>query len=236
MLASDLVKRKLDPSALIDYLRYQTVHAPHTIVDGVKMLMPGHYVHFKAREKETVQYWDIKSFLKNAVSEPKETVEKNIYALLYSAVEMRMRADVPFGAFHSGGIDSSIVVGLMSRIATQPVKTFSITFHEAEFDEGEYSSLIAKRFKTDHTEIKLSANDFMKIVPAALSAMDHPSGDGPNTFMVSKVTREAGVKMALSGLGGDELFAGYDVFKRIHSLDQKKWITKTPKGLRSIGA
>jgi asparagine synthase (glutamine-hydrolysing) len=236
LLASNLVKRKLDSGALIDYLRYQTVHAPNTIVDGVKMLMPGHYLHFKGKAKTLTEYWDVKSFLKASPSKSKEIVEKNIYELLYSAVEIRMRADVPFGAFLSGGIDSSIVVGLMSRIATQPVKTFSITFHEAEFDEGEYSSLIAKRFKTDHTEIKLSANDFMKVVPEALSAMDHPSGDGPNTFMVSKVTRAGGVKMALSGLGGDELFAGYDVFKRIHSLDQKKWITKTPKGLRSIGA
>ncbi|MFZ4785016.1 MAG: asparagine synthase (glutamine-hydrolyzing) [Flavobacteriales bacterium] len=236
LLASGMVKRKLDTSALIDYLRYQTVHAPSTIVDGVKMLLPGHYMHFKGKDRIVHQYWDIKSFLKNAVVDTKENIEKNIYSLLYSAVEMRMRADVPFGAFLSGGIDSSIVVGLMSRIASQPVKTFSITFREAEFDEGHYSKLIAQRFSTDHTEIKLSANDFMKVVPEALAAMDHPSGDGPNTYMVSKVTRGAGVKMALSGLGGDELFAGYDVFKRMSTLHQKKWITKTPKGLRSIGA
>lgn len=236
LLASGAVKRQLDVSAVIDYLRYQTVHAPNTILNGVKMLLPGHYMHFKGDKRTIEQYWDIKSFLTSTNTDSKETIEKNVYALLYSAVEMRMRADVPFGAFLSGGIDSSIVVGLMSRIATQPVKTFSITFHEAEFDEGYYSSLIAKRFNTEHTEIKLSADDFMKIVPDALAAMDHPSGDGPNTFMVSKVTREAGVKMALSGLGGDELFAGYDVFKRIHTLNQRKWITKTPKGLRSIGA
>jgi asparagine synthase (glutamine-hydrolysing) len=152
-------------------------------------------------------------------------------------VELRMRADVPFGAFLSGGIDSSIVVGLMSRISEHRAKTFSITFHEKEFDESPYSELIAKKFKTDHTPIRLRANHFLELIPDALNAMDHPSGDGANTFVVSKVTRDAGVKMALSGLGGDEVFAGYDVFKRMKALEQKSWLNLTPKVLRkSAGA
>jgi asparagine synthase (glutamine-hydrolysing) len=96
--------------------------------------------------------------------------------------------------------------------------------------------MIAKRFKTEHSEIRLSANDFLYTIPEALNAMDHPGGDGPNTYVVSKVTREAGVKMALSGIGGDELFAGYDIFKRMHSLNEKKWLSKTPRALRTLGA
>jgi asparagine synthase (glutamine-hydrolysing) len=237
VLASGLVKRKLSQSALADYLRYQTVHAPNTIIDEVKMLMPGHYIHFKENKTEFVQYWNMQDSLKPANDvKSRDEVKQDVYDLLHSSIEMRMRADVPFGAFLSGGIDSSIVVGLMSRISPHPVKTFSITFHEKEFDESPYSDLIAKRFKTDHTEIRLSANDFLTTIPEALNAMDHPGGDGPNTYVVSKVTREAGVKMALSGIGGDELFAGYDIFKRMHSLNEKKWLSKTPRALRMLGA
>jgi asparagine synthase (glutamine-hydrolysing) len=114
------------------------------------------------------------------------------------------------------------------------VKTFAVTFHEKEFDESPYSRMIAERFDTDHTEIKLRADDFLKLVPAALDAMDHPSGDGPNTYVVSKVTRECGVKMALSGLGGDELFAGYDVFRRMHSIEKRKWLNTVPRPMRIL--
>jgi asparagine synthase (glutamine-hydrolysing) len=237
VLASGLVMRKLSQSALADYLRYQTVHAPNTIIDKVKMLMPGHYVHFKENSIEFKEYWNMKNFLTESNdSKSRDEVKKDVYDLLHSSIEMRMRADVPFGAFLSGGIDSSIVVGLMSRISAHPVKTFSITFHEKEFDESPYSDMIAKRFKTEHSEIRLSANDFLSTIPEALNAMDHPGGDGPNTYVVSKVTREAGVKMALSGIGGDELFAGYDIFKRMHSLNEKKWLSKTPRALRALGA
>jgi asparagine synthase (glutamine-hydrolysing) len=237
VMASGLVKRRLSHHALSDYLRYQTVHAPNTILDEVKMLMPGHYIHFKEKNTEFVEYWNMQDSLKPANDgKSREDVKKDVYDLLHSSIEMRMRADVPFGAFLSGGIDSSIVVGLMSRISPHPVKTFSITFHEKEFDESPYSALIAERFNTDHTEIRLSANDFLQTIPEALSAMDHPGGDGPNTYVVSKVTREAGVKMALSGIGGDELFAGYDIFKRMHSLNEKKWLSKTPRALRALGA
>jgi asparagine synthase (glutamine-hydrolysing) len=148
-----------------------------------------------------------------------------------------MRADVPFGAFLSGGIDSSIVVGLMSRTSSHPVNTFSITFQEQAYDESPYSELIAKRFNTRHTAIQLSAEHFLKMVPEALMAMDHPSGDGPNTYVVSKATRDAGVKMALSGLGGDEVFAGYDVFRRMKALETKQWINRMPFHLRkNIGS
>ena len=237
VLASGLVRRKLSKESLSDYLRYQTVHAPNTILQDVEMLMPGHYVHFANGQVNFVQYWNMQDSLHEPTDKKsREEVKSDIYELLHSSIEMRMRADVPFGAFLSGGIDSSIVVGMMSRISSRPVKTFSITFHEKEFDESAYSSLIAKRFGTEHAEIRLSANDFLTTIPEALSAMDHPGGDGPNTYVVSKVTREAGVKMALSGIGGDELFAGYDIFKRMHSLNEKKWLSKTPRALRALGA
>jgi asparagine synthase (glutamine-hydrolysing) len=235
LLQSDFLQRKINADALADYLRYQTVHAPETIISGVKMLMPGHSARLSAQGIEFNQFWDLSTNTRrDAAQFSSSQIKKDISDILHSSIEIRMRADVPFGAFLSGGIDSSAIVGLMSEISTQPVKTFAVTFHEKEFDESPYSKMIAQKFKTDHTEIKLSANDFLNLVPEALNAMDHPSGDGPNTYVVSKVTRQAGVKMALSGLGGDEIFAGYDVFKRMSDIESKQWLNLAPKFLRQL--
>jgi asparagine synthase (glutamine-hydrolysing) len=233
ILSTNWVNRKINPSSLTDYLRYQTVHAPNTIIEGVNMLMPGHRMLITSKGVHIERWWDLSdSRVRLDGNDSKESIHKHVRELLTSSVELRMRADVPFGAFLSGGIDSSIIVGLMSRISTHPVNTFSITFKEEAFDESPYSELIAKRFNTRHTAIELSADHFLQMIPEALHAMDHPSGDGPNTYVVSKATREAGVKMALSGLGGDEVFAGYDVFRRMKALEKRQWLNSTPSALR----
>ncbi len=237
LLASGKVSRKINTTALSDYLRYQTVHAPNTILSEVKMLMPGEIMTVDASQTIRLEkYWNATDFITPNIAAEPEEIRDHIYNILHDAVSMQMRADVPFGAFLSGGIDSSIVVGLMSKASSHAVKTFSVVFEEKEYDESEYSSMIARRFATDHTAISLSASDFLKWIPSALKAMDHPSGDGPNTYVVSKVTREAGVKMALSGLGGDEVFAGYDVFKRMYSLHQKKWLAALPQFMKTMAA
>lgn len=232
LMASKLFEPKISKKGFIQYLKYQTVHTPNTILEGVQMLKPGHFILVNNDGVAIQKYWSLEEQKLDSIQKDREEVKRNVRAILESAVEMRMRSDVPFGAFLSGGIDSSIIVGLMAKKSTHQVKTFSITFNEEEYDEGKYSRLIAEKYNTDHTEIKLSANDFLNLVPDAINAMDHPSGDGPNTYVVSKVTKEKGVKMTLSGLGGDELFAGYDVFKRLHALDQKKWLSNTPKAIR----
>ncbi|WP_299821867.1 asparagine synthase (glutamine-hydrolyzing) [uncultured Pontibacter sp.] len=237
LLDSGLVPRKLNKAALSDYLRYQTVHAPDTMVAGVKMLLPGHLLSVKHGESEISRYWSAEeNYSREAEHKGYEAVKQDVKDLLTQAVERRMIADVPFGAFLSGGIDSSAIVGLMSRVAAQKVKTFAVTFEEEAYSEAKYAAAIAKKFNTEHTEIKLTPQDFLETIPAALKAMDHPSGDGPNTYIVSKVTREAGITMALSGLGGDELFAGYDVFKRLHKLNRYNWIAALPLvGRRNLG-
>ena len=233
LLSTGQFERKISSRSLADYFRYQTVHAPATMIEGIKMLMPGHYMKIQNGQIETVCFWDMSKNASLTSSEhDAKTIRKNISDIMHSAIEIRMRADVPFGAFLSGGIDSSIIVGLMSEISSHPVNTFSITFHEKEFDESPYSDVIAKKFQTEHTRIQLRATDFLDLVPEALRAMDHPSGDGPNTYVVSKVTREKGVKMALSGLGGDEVFAGYEIFKRMKSLESRKWINIIPRLMR----
>ncbi len=236
LLQSELIPRKLDDSSFVDYLRYQTVHAPHTIIKGIKMLMPGHFIQLKKDKITMHNYWNISTNVSDASNgKSYEQVCKDVNELLTKAVERRLVADVPFGAFLSGGIDSSIIVGLMSKVSAEKVKTFSVTFDEGEFSESIYAKKIAEKFNTDHHEIRLKPADFIEQLPHALKAMDHPSGDGPNTYIVSKATKEAGITMALSGLGGDELFAGYDVFKRSLELKNKKWLNKVPTFLRATG-
>lgn len=234
LLQSGLVPKKLNREGVVDYLRYQTVHAPETIVEGVQMLMPGHYMVVKEGILSIREYWSLldNKTGKNLQGKSYSQVKKDVYRLLQKAVERRLVADVPFGAFLSGGIDSSIIVGLMSQVASQNIKTFSVSFDEAEFSEAKYAQLIANKFKTDHTEIRLKPEAFLELIPNALHAMDHPSGDGPNTYVVSKVTKEAGITMALSGLGGDEVFAGYEVFKRIPLLQRYRWLAAIPSPLR----
>jgi len=232
LLASGMIPKEMDLNSLEDYLLYQTVHAPATIIENVKMLMPGHFMKINNGSVNVKCWWkpEIKSSKSNS---DYSAVCKDIRKLLRDAVACRLVADVPFGAFLSGGIDSSVIVGLMSEVASSPVNTFSVTFDDSEFSESIYANQIAKKFKTIHHEIKLKPEDFLNELPNALDAMDHPSGDGPNTYVVSKATKIAGVSMALSGLGGDELFCGYDIFKRSAELEGKNWLNIIPRIIRS---
>jgi len=234
ILESKLFAFNLDTDSLVDYIRYQTVHAPNTIIEQIKMLETGHYIKFNINNINPVftEYWSIikNRKINNTITynEAKEITKEK----LSQAVKKRLVADVPFGAFLSGGIDSSAIVALMSKENNAQVNTFSITFEEEEYSEAPYARMIAEKYNTKHHEIKLNVNDFLKEVPNALSSMDHPSGDGPNTYVVSKATKNAGITMALSGLGGDEVFAGYDVFKRAFSFNKTNWIKYIPTPIR----
>ncbi|HEX7414737.1 MAG TPA: asparagine synthase (glutamine-hydrolyzing) [Bacteroidia bacterium] len=233
ILQSNLVEKKINQDGLVDYLQYQTVHAPNTIAQDINMLLPGHYLTLENKEIKTQVYWQLeKSFNYASISKSYEDVCKDVRSLFYEAVERRLVSDVPFGAFLSGGIDSSAIVGAMSQISTQQVKTFSVVFNESEFSEAHYARIVSKKFNTEHHEIKLSPQDFLQQLPEALHAMDHPSGDGPNTYVVSKATKNAGITMALSGLGSDELFCGYPVFKQLYKLEKQWWLNFIPRLLR----
>jgi asparagine synthase (glutamine-hydrolysing) len=237
LLTSNLIQKKINKSSLIDYLRYQTVHAPQTMIQGVEMLMPGHWMLIKEKAVQIAKYWSLDSCAEDISKNVSyEEVKNNIYSLFEKSVKKRLVADVPFGAFLSGGIDSSAVVAMMARNSSKPVKTFCISFDESEFSEAKFAKIVSDKYATDHQEIRLSPDDFLKLMPGALAAMDHPSGDGPNTFVVSKVTKEAGITMALSGLGGDELFAGYDLFMRLKKIESKSWLQFVPSGMRGVGA
>lgn len=236
LLASGIVPRKASQEGVIDFLRYQTVHAPNTILKDVYMLMPGHYMLISSVGVTISKYWSLNDNISKAsVGKSYQEVNSDIKGLLLAAVERRLVSDVPFGAFLSGGIDSSAVVGLMSQVANRKVKTFSVVFDESEFSEAKYAKMVADKFQTDHHELKLTPSDFLKELPAGLSAFDHPTADALNTYVVSKYTKEAGITMALSGLGGDELFAGYDIFKRSVKLRNNQFIWNLPLSLRKAG-
>jgi len=237
LLASGLVPRQVDPDALIDHLRYQTVHAPATLVKGVRMLGAGHWIRIRQGEVLEERWYDLAGAARRDAAEMSvATIHREVRDRLSRAVQKRLVADVPFGAFLSGGIDSSAVVALMAQASAAPVHTFSVVFDEAEFNEERYARIIADRYRTEHTAIRLRPEDMLRMLPDALAAMDHPSADGPNTYVVSKVTKAAGISMALSGLGGDELFAGYPVFTRTLALWRKRWITTVPGVLRNAAA
>ncbi len=236
ILKSGFVENKINRNVISEYFLYQTVNAPNTIIEGVNMLMPGNYMEFKNGNLVISPYWKLNNFINSANELNYEQTCKKINELLFQSVERRLVADVPFGAFLSGGIDSSAVVGIMSKMSSQKVETFNVSFDESEFSEAVYAKKVSEKFNTNHHEIKLSPDDFLKQVPEALAAMDHPSGDGPNTYVVSKATKLAGITMALSGLGGDELFAGYDIFKRMMEIKNKSYLNIFPRPLRKIPA
>ena len=212
LLASGLVPRRLSAAGLDSYLANGSVTAPLTIVDGVKQLLPGHYlevkegVKIKEIEFAAPQCEDVPDDRNEAVARLRAELEESVGAHLVS--------DVPLGVFLSGGMDSSALVALMSRVGKQRPKTFSVVFDETTFTEAPFSRAVATRFEMEHQEIQLSENRLLELLSDALEAMDQPTMDGINTFVVSQAVKNAGVTVALSGLGGDELFAGYPSFRR----------------------
>ncbi len=222
LLSSGSVARRLDTYALHDFLSFQSVYAPFTLIKDVFQLMPGEYATVstaKGMEKKT--YWRVEKPAIIGKPTDKTAAQHKVRDLLTASVERRMVSDVPLGAFLSGGIDSSAIVALMAQSSAQPIDTFTVSFAERQFDESSYANLIAKKYNTRHTQIQLSPTDFLNDLPEALDATDAPSGDGLNTYVVSKATKNAGITVALSGLGSDELFAGYQYPRHFQQLNNR---------------
>jgi asparagine synthase (glutamine-hydrolysing) len=212
LLASGLVPRCMDRQALSDYLAFQSFGYPSSPVAGVSQLEAGSWMLVKGSEVRKQVYWKPGTARVQGDLEDPGFVKGRIRELLLKSVERRLVSDVPIGAFLSGGIDSSSVVGLMAEVGIRQTATFNVSFAEEEFDESRYANAIARKFDTKHTTIRLAPEDFLMDLEEALDAMDSPSGDGPNTYMVSRAVKRAGITVALSGVGGDELFAGYPFF------------------------
>ena len=233
ILQSGAPAKEIDRVALIDYFSYQSFQTPLTVVKGVRELPAGYWLKLSNTTLHLEPYWSVEHWTGDVVSENQGTVEKKIYNLLLQSVERRMVADVPVAAFLSGGIDSSVVVGLMTKISQAP-ETFNIAFDEKDFDESPYAKIISKKFNTRHHELFIKPEAFLSELPAALNALDTPSGDGVNTYVISKAIRQAGIKVALSGVGGDELFAGYPIFQAWQKLNRLRKLWLLPSSLRSL--
>ena len=235
MLASGLVKPKLNKAAVADYLKYQSVSSPDSIICGVKELPAASFMVIRDGQIQTQCYWNLLEQTPISENDP-ELIRKKVFNLLQESVASRLISDVPIGAFLSGGIDSSAVVALMSRASASRPVTFNIAFSEKAFDESEYADIVAKKFNTDHHTILLPPTTMLDEFSNALDAMDTPSGDGINTYVVSKAVKKAGLTVALSGVGGDELFAGYPFFKRYHRLARHSAVWNSTHALRKLVA
>jgi len=179
----------------------------------------------KNGEIKVKKYWEISE--KNEVElSSNGNIYSRVRELLTESVNLRLVSDVPLGVFLSGGIDSTALTALASQNAEKKIKTFSIVFQEKEFDESFYSRQVAEHFKTDHTELLLEKEQFLNELPKALQAMDQPTIDGMNTYFISQAVKQAGITVALSGVGGDELFFGYSHFKKLRYLDSYKKLSQ----------
>jgi len=238
ILATELVPRQIDPIALTEYLAYQSVPSPRTLINGIKAMPPGTWMLIDATGaiKES-KYWDLlQDFSTEAQTASKSAILRRTSELLHEATELHLISDVPLGVFLSGGIDSSALVGLISDLGYTP-RTFSVVFAETNYDESVFARQIATRFKTEHTEIHLTEGAMLKQLPDALAAMDQPTGDGINTYVVSQAVKAAGVTVALSGLGGDEVFVGYPSFLRLEkAIKYLRPLKRLPTPARNLAA
>jgi len=227
LLGTGLVPRRIDPAGLLNYLTFGSAHDPLTLVEGVRALPAGHTLTWEGGALRQSAYWDLVDepgrpsapLFAELFADNEEQAPQRLQPLLEEAVRLQLVSDVPVGVFLSGGIDSSALVSILSRGGVTP-STFSIVFREADFSEAQHSRAIAARFRTDHHEINVSQADVLTAIPDALGAMDLPTMDGINTYFVSRETRRAGVKVALSGLGGDEVFAGYSSFRTVPRMER----------------
>ena len=225
---------KLNSEALSSYFQHNYIRGPHSIYEGVEQVRPG--VIVKINQDKIVKqqpFWRLDDVVsKSQISQVSEAeLEEELDSLLRDAVKSRMVSDVPLGSFLSGGIDSSTVTALMQQQSNQPIKTFSIGFNEADFNEAHHAKKVAEHLGTEHYEHYFSAKDAIDLIPSLATWYDEPFADSSQlpTYLVSKVAREH-VTVALSGDGGDELFAGYNRYVMAESLWKK--IDVMPKFLR----
>jgi asparagine synthase (glutamine-hydrolysing) len=234
-------RREIDREALTLFARFNYVPAPHSIYAGIAKLPPGSFLTLRSGEKTpaVTAYWSAAEVAASGASAPldvgPEEATDALERVLSKAVSQQMISDVPLGAFLSGGVDSSTVVALMQAQSSRPVKSFSIGFHESDYNEAEHAGAVARHLGTDHTELYVRPEDALAVIPSLPSIYDEPFADASQvpTLLVSRLARRE-VTVALSGDGGDELFAGYNRYR----LAAHNWnrISKVPRPLRRAAA
>ena len=223
LLASGQVAREIDPTSVGEYLAWFSVPAPRTIYRGIANLPPGHCLTVDATGRmQTAAWWHLPAPTAHPgrVTTNYHDFVHGLRHQLEDSIRAHRVADVPVGAFLSGGMDSTAVVGLMTRSGATRLKTFSLIFGEAGFSEQASARLAAQTFGTEHHEELITGARVATDLPRILASFDQPTGDGINTYYASQTARQGGVTVALSGLGGDELFGGYPSFRDLPRMNR----------------
>lgn len=230
---------EIDRDALALYLQRSCVPSPLSIYRGIMKLPPAHYVVVReggASLSDPICYWDLGAIAAEGVAEARGDgagLTDELDGLLQDAVGRRMAADVPLGAFLSGGYDSATVAAAMQAQSEQPVRTFSIGFHEEGYDEAQHARAVAEHLGTDHTELYVTPEEAMAVIPRLPAIYDEPFADSSQipTFLVTQLAREH-VTVSLSGDGGDELFGGYN--RHVSGPRVWRWASRVPAPLRRV--
>jgi asparagine synthase (glutamine-hydrolysing) len=225
LLASGQVSTGIDPAAVNAHLSWLAVPAPQTLYRGVTSLQPGELAVWHAGRLERKTYWtlrDAQACGQIAPARTKAEFTAGLRAQLEDTVRAHVAADVPVGAFLSGGLDSTVLVALMARLGGATLKTFSLGFDEAGYSEADEAAANARHLGTQHHASVLCGRQVAEDIPRIIALLDQPTGDGINTHYVSQAARAGGVTVALSGLGGDELFGGYPSFRHVAGLS--RWL------------
>src|SRR5436309_2943950 len=225
ILQHPAVTAEVNEEALYHYLTFVTTPAPQTLFHGIQKLPAGHMLIVdRSGNVRITQYWDALPSASPKLTESEH--EANILKLLRDSIKKRMMADVPFGVFLSGGVDSSANVALMSELMTRPVRTFTVGFHDCEeLNELESARAISKRFGTDHHEVMIGREEMQKFLPELVFHQDEPIADPVCVplYYVSKLARDTGTIVVQVGEGSDELFGGYDWFRTYLQIEDRFW-------------
>ena len=215
------LNKSINLRAIDEYFSYSYIPEPSTIFEHIKIVPAAHTLIYTSGHLNLSRYWNVP--YRDEMSKSQVDYEQEIFEILNDSVRIRMISDVPIGVFLSGGIDSSAITGLMARHSSGPVKTFSIRGGDGEFNELPYARAVAKYYSTDHHELTVEPEKLQDILPRLVKQFDQPFGDSSMlpTYYVSKLARQ-NVTVALSGEGGDELFAGYDWHKKLRFISGYK--------------
>jgi len=229
IVESGIIGIEHNKEADIAFLIFGNIPAHMTNVKNIFSIPCASYMLIENQEKRLVKYYELYNAFAKTKIKRHQDIYNNLLSILTDTVNRHLISDAPLGVFLSGGIDSSCLVALASKMKDTPLTTLSVIFDEEEYNELPYQRLVAKEYGTDHREIKVTENDFYNEIDNIFDAMDQPTVDGINTYFVSKAAQQVGLKAVLSGLGGDEIFCGYESFAKIKLL---KTIQRLPRLLR----
>ncbi len=220
IVASGLTPGQIDLQAAVLFLLYGSIPPPKTIHKDIISLEPGHYLTLTSAGLLKKRYYYLAdAYADDSLSKlSEEEATQQVRSCLLDTIKCHLVSDVPVGAFLSGGIDSTAIVALMREVQHEQIKTVSVVFPDTPYDESKYARIAAQRYGTEHVEVEVKGEDAKNHLDRIFNSMDQPTVDGVNAYFVSRATAQAGLKVAMSGLGGDEIFFGYSTFRAVPRL------------------